>query len=171
MGYLDKFIDAKVKTNPRPYILQSLLATFTILLILMFLDVLTHTAFIAVLGSSAFVVFTRPRAYGSRPRRLIGGYLIGMLAGLICFYLAKLPQLVSLPVEASTIFIIFSALSVGSAIFLMVVTNMEHGPAAGMALGMVVNPWNLFDLAFILSAVLFMAVTRRLLRRYMIDLI
>ncbi|MEE8481842.1 MAG: HPP family protein, partial [Acidiferrobacterales bacterium] len=77
-----QIFDEKACKNIRPYILQSVLATFTILFILVFLDVLTHTAIIATLGASAFLVFTRPRAYASRSRTLIGGYLIGMAVGV-----------------------------------------------------------------------------------------
>lgn len=134
-----KLIDEKAKQDIRPYLLQSLLATLTIFFILVFLDVLSHTAIIATLGSSAFLVFTRPRAYASRPRPLIGGYLVGM--------------------------------AVGSAIFLMVVTDTEHPPAAGMSLGLVLNQWDHKTLLFIFVAVIVMAVLRKYLQPYMVDLV
>jgi len=166
-----QLIDSKVRENIRPYIFQSVLATFTILLILVFLDVTAHIAIIAVLGSSAFLVFTRPRAYGSRPRPLIGGYVIGISVGALFSYLSQLPGLMSLPVSTDTVFIIFAAMSVGGAIFGMVITNTEHAPAAGLALGLVVTTWSFIDILFVMCAVLFMAVMRRLLQPVMIDLI
>lgn len=134
-----KIIDEKAKQDIRPYLLQSFLATLTIFFILVFLDVLSHTAIIATLGSSAFLVFTRPRAYASRLRPLVGGYLVGM--------------------------------AVGSAIFLMVVTDTEHPPAAGMSLGLVLNQWDHKTLLFIIIAVMVMAVLRKLLQPYMVDLV
>lgn len=137
----------------------------------MFMDVTDHITIIAVLGSSAFLVFTRPRAYGSRPRPLIGGYIIGISVGALFFHLSQLPGMMSMPVSANTVFIIFAAMSVGGAIFGMVITNTEHAPAAGLSLGLVVTSWSYIDLLFVMCAVLFMAVMRRLLQPVMIDLI
>lgn len=166
-----QLIDEKARKNLRPYILQSALATFFIFLILIFLDVLSHTAIIAALGSSAFLVFTRPRAYASRLRPLFGGYLIGTVVGMFFFYLSLIPGWVSLPISTSTVLIIFGAMAVGAAIFFMVVTNTEHPPAAGMALGMVMNAWDYRTIMYVLIAVAMMALLRHLLKRYMIDLI
>ncbi|MDH5648575.1 MAG: HPP family protein [Gammaproteobacteria bacterium] len=164
-------VSSKARQDLRPYIWQSVLATATILLILLFLDVLSHTAIIATLGSTAFLVFTRPRAYASRLRPLLGGYFIGMSVGIFFYYLSLLPSLVSLPVSTSTVYIVFSAMSVGAAIFFMVVTNTEHAPAAGMALGLVMNDWDYRTIVFIFSAVVIIAVLRQILRPFMIDLI
>lgn len=166
-----QILNEKLKQDIRPYVFQSALATVCVLLILLVLDVLTHTAIIATLGSSAFLVFTRPRAYASRLRPLLGGYLIGISVG-VCFYLlSMLTQAISLPISLSTIYIFYAALAVGGAIFMMVATSTEHPPAAGMALGLVMNQWNSADLLFILSAVLGMALLRKLLQPVMVDLI
>lgn len=166
-----QLISKKVRKNIWPYIFQSVLATLTILLILVFLDVLSHTAIIATLGSSAFLVFTRPRAYASRSRPLIGGYLIGMAVGVLYYGAALLPAHFSMPVSEATVLVVFSAMAVGTAIFLMVVTDTEHPPAAGMSLGLVLNQWDHKTLVFILIAVVVMAVLRKVLRPYMIDLV
>ncbi len=166
-----QIFDEKACKNIRPYILQSVLATFTILFILVFLDVLTHTAIIATLGASAFLVFTRPRAYASRSRTLIGGYLIGMAVGVLYYYMALLPAHFSMALSEATVLVVFSAMAVGTAIFLMVVTDTEHAPAAGMALGLVLNQWDHKTLLFILMAVFVMAVLRKVLQPYMVDLV
>lgn len=166
-----QLIDKKARKNLRPYIIQSVLATCFIFLILVNLDVISHTAIIATLGSSAFLVFTRPRAYASRLRPLLGGYLIGTVVGVFCFYLSLIPGWVELPLSTNTVFIIFGAMAVGASIFFMVVTNTEHAPAAGMSLGMVINTWDYRTILYVLIAVLTMALLRHLLKRYMIDLI
>ena len=168
---LKRIVSQKARENILPYIYQPALATLAILLILLFLDVISHTAIIATLGSSAFLVFTRPRAYESRLRPLLGGYLIGTTVGMSFYYLSLLPGLVSLPISTSTVVVIFSAMAVGGAIFLMVITNTEHSPAAGMALGLVMNDWDYKTILFIFSAVGVLAVLRQILRPYMIDLI
>ncbi len=164
-------IDEKVRKNIRPYLLQSILATLTILLILVFLDVLSHTAIIATLGSSAFLVFTRPRAYVSRSRPLIGGYIIGMAVGVMYYYATLLAAYFSISVSQATVLIVFSAMAVGAAIFLMVVTDTEHPPAARMSLGLVLNQWDHKTLFFILVAVIVMAVLRKILQPYMVNLV
>ena len=67
--------------------------------------------------------------------------------------------------------IVFSAMAVGSAIFLIVVTDLQHPPPAGLSLGLVLNQGDHQTLLFILIAVVVMAVLRKVLRPYMIDLV
>jgi len=165
------WIDDKARTNLRPYLFQSGLAMFTVLLILLFLDTASHAAIIAVLGSSAFLVFTRPRAYASQPRRLLGGYVIGGAVGIACHYISLFPLWSAMSISPTAHLIVFGALAVGAGIFLMVVTNTDHPPAAGMSLGLVLNSWDKWDLMFIMAAVLFMAVMRKVLQSVMIDLV
>lgn len=146
------------------------MATSAILLILLFLDVLEHTALIATLGSTVFLVFARPSAYSSRTRRLIGGYLAGLGIGALFYYFSLFPEWLSLPLSRQTVYVIFAALAVGAAIFLMSITNTEHPPAASASLGLVLNSWDYYTLAFVMLAVLTLALLRLLLRRHMVDL-
>ena len=55
-----------------------------------FLDVLNEAALITALGASAFIVFTMPTQYSSDPRRLIGGYIVGLLVGFIFFLISSI---------------------------------------------------------------------------------
>jgi membrane protein implicated in regulation of membrane protease activity len=63
------------------------------------------------------------------------------------------------------------ALAVGLSLFLMSLTNTEHPPAAGTALGIVVQPWSYQIVIFVLVSVISLAIIRRLLSRYLRDLI
>ncbi len=83
-----RFFDKKFRKNVHRYIFQCVLATLTVLAVLVFLNVLTETAIIAALGASAFIVFTMPNTYSSDPRRLIGGYIVGIIVGIICNYIS-----------------------------------------------------------------------------------
>ncbi len=67
--------------------------------------------------------------------------------------------------------IVTGGLAVGVAIFIMVMTNTEHAPAAGIALGLTLNEWNIKTLLFIAAAVIFIMLIRRLLKPFMINLI
>ena len=163
-------IDNKAKKNLGRYIFQCGIATAAILLILIFLNVLTNTAIIAALGATAFIVFTMPKAYASGPRPLIGGYLIGIIVGCAFSLLSTLRFVLPFFITRITSYTIFGALAVGIAIFLMAVTNTEHAPATGIALGLVINDWDYSTVFFVFTAVLFMVGLKELLRPILIDL-
>ena len=166
-----RLIDPKVRKNFARYLFQCSLATLTILAALVFLDVLQHTAIVATLGATAFIVFTMPKAYSSEPRPLIGGYVVGISVGCMCGFLSTSELATSVFAGPGTPYVVFGAIAVGVAIFVMVTTNTEHPPAAGMSLGLVLNTWNYRTVAFVLGAVLLMALVRRLLRGKMMDLL
>lgn len=94
-----------------------------------------------------------------------------MAVGVLYYYMALLPVHFSIALTEATVLVVFSAMAVGTAIFLMVVTDTEHAPAAGMALGLVLNQWDHKTLLFILMAVFVMAVLRKVLQPYMVDLV
>ena len=163
-------IDDKVRKQYKRYIFQCFLATLTILAVLFFLDILTETAIIAALGASAFIVFTMPNMYSSDPRRLLGGYLVGVGTGIIISTIAKNDLIQSFFINGTSSLIVFGAIAVGIAIFLMTITNTEHAPAAGIALGLVINTWDYRTIIFILAAILWMTIIRKILKPYMINL-
>ena len=63
------------------YALQCGLAGFVVFILLLVLDAVTQTVLIAALGASAFIAFAVPRSLHSGPRHMIGGYVVGILAG------------------------------------------------------------------------------------------
>lgn len=165
-----EIIDKSFTKAPMKYIIQSLLAVVALAIILYFVETLTHAAIVAALGSSAFIVFAMPKSITARPRRLIGGHVVGLLSGTFCYYVflsGPLGKLVT-SWEFTTLFIY--ALAVGLSIFLMAITNTEHPPAAGTALGIVAHAWSYQVVIFILLAAVGLAVARRLLRGYLRDL-
>jgi len=166
-----KLIDVKVKENLWRYLSQCFLATLTIFAILLFLDILNEAAIIAALGASAFIVFTMPTKYSSEPRRLIGGYIVGVLIGCSFYFLSISTEFASLFGNHQLSLAIFASLAVGIAMFIMAVTNSEHAPAAGIALGLVLNEWDYVTIIFILGAILWMAGVRKLLKPLLMDLI
>ena len=167
-----KLIDEKVRKNIYNYIFQCLLATSIIFISLLFLNVLTETALIASLGATSFIVFAMPKTYASSPRRLIGGYSIGIGIGLICYYLGSLTNSYSIInlFASNNSPIVFASIAVGLSIFLMTITNTEHAPAAGIALGLVINQWDIKSVLFIIIVMLILSVTNHILQPYVINL-
>lgn len=163
-------IDKSFIKNPKSYITQSLLSVIAVAVILYFVEVMTHAAIVAALGSSTFIVFAMPHTIAAQTRRLIGGHAVGLISGTICYYLFLNGPLGAL--AASWEFVTWGvyALSVGLSIFLMTVTNTEHPPAAGTALGIVAHGWSYQVVIFVLASAVSLAIIRRLLRRYLRDL-
>ena len=165
-----RILDRKLKHNIKRYVFQCCLAAISILIVLLFLDVLKHTAIIATLGATSFIVFTMPKAYASHPRPLIGGYLVGIIVGVICHYLSTATLALVLMRSVETSYIIFGSLAVGLSILIMTITDTEHPPAAGIALGLVINEWVYLTVIFILSSVLVLFVVKSLLKPILVDL-
>ncbi|MFC2071935.1 HPP family protein [Chloroflexota bacterium] len=166
-----RIFDKSFRKAPKNYIIQSLLAVAALTIILFFVEILTHAAIVAALGSSAFVVFAMPQSTTAQPRKLIGGHVVGLLSGTFCYYAflsSPLGELIT-RWELTTLFIY--ALAVGLSIFLMAITNTEHAPAAGTALGIVAHAWLYQVVIFILLSAVGLAIARRLLKGYLKDLV
>jgi len=159
--------DKKFLKNKRIYTAQCLLATAAVFLVLLMLDIASNAAIIASLGASAFIAFTMPHAHVSAPRFLIGGYLAGIGSGWICYRLMALNTLVPGAYET----IIFSALAVGLSIFVMVITDTEHPPASGLALGLVLNQCQARSIAVILVGIILLSLVKKLLSPVLKDLL
>jgi len=143
------------------YVIQSILAIAAIFIVLLVLS-LEHAVVIASIGSSVFVVFAMPNSVSSRPRSLIGGQLIGLLVGSIFGFF-------TLGSEISQMFAY--SFAVGTSIFLMVVLDMEHPPAAGTALGVAITGYsNEAALALITSSIL-LSLIHQLFKPYLRDLV
>lgn len=159
-----ELIDKKFRRNKLRYFLQCLLATVAVLVILLTLETLSNAAVIASLGASAFIAFTMPHAKVSSPRFLIGGYVVGVGAGTLCHWLSQLPCLTSLPVLTDHSCVVFAAAATGLAMFVMVITDTEHPPAAGVALGLVVGECRPVTVVVILLGIIVLATLRMLLK-------
>ena len=116
------------------YVFQSLFATVVMVGVFIVLT-LENVVVVASLGSTAFVIFALPKSITAQARNVIGGNVVGLLAGSLCALIPQPHYIVSL---------LAYALAVGSSIFIMVVTDTEHPPASGLALGVAVSgfSWN-----------------------------
>ncbi len=157
------------RDNINRYILQCGLAGLVVLVLLFVLDAVTQTVLIAALGASAFIAFAVPRSLHSGPRSLIGGYVVGMLAG-------SLMGTLNILINASAsydhaVMVICGAVAISLAMFTMVVTRTEHPPAAALALGLVLNEWSLLTLFVVLLGVIGLSIVKQLVLPALLDLI
>jgi CBS-domain-containing membrane protein len=148
----------------RYYILQSLLATVSVYLVLILLNS-DATAIVASLGATAFVVFAMPKAVTAQPRNVLGGHIVGLLCGLLGVWLLKI-----LPVESRLFQDAIYAIAVGLSIFVMVVTDTEHPPAAGTALGVATRGFSINIIAGVLVFAVLFTLIRLLLKNKLRDL-
>ena len=165
-----RYCDDKFRTHWVRYVGQSLMAAISVLVVLLILDSVKQTVLIASLGASAFIAFTIPCSQYSRPRYLIGGYLVGMVVGGTSFLLASwLAETAMLDMHQAQI--VFGALATGMAMFLMVITDTEHPPAASLALGFVLNEWDALTVLAVLSGIVALTSIKEVLKPQLMDLL
>jgi len=158
------------RENFRRSLLQCGLAGVAVLVLLLVLDAVTQTVLIAALGSSAFIAFAMPRSQRSGPRNLVGGYLVGMSSGCLMSMLDALLSFAT-PGIGHAVLVIFGALAISLAMLMMVVTRTEHPPAAALALGLVLNEWDIVTLAVVLTGIVALSLIKRLVLPILLDLI
>jgi CBS-domain-containing membrane protein len=164
-----EILDPHFKKNPRPYIVQSLLALATFLIVLLFVEKVTQVVIVAALGASTFIVFSMPHTMTAKPRRLIGGHVMGLVSGSICHFLFV--DGLSADMNESTALLAFTfALAIALAMFLMAITNTEHPPAAATSIGLLMAGWSWAAILFVLIFAGLLALIHYALRRYLVNL-
>jgi len=139
------------------YILQSFLAALALFLLVLVLGK-DKMVVISSMGATSFIAFAMPKAVSAKTKNILGGHLVGLASGAI-FYFASLPYFVEYPC------------AVGLAIFLMVVLDVEHPPAAGTALAVVINEVSPAVFVTIMTSALILSQCRYYLRHYLKDLV
>jgi len=147
----------KFKKLWKHYLLQSVLAG-GIFSILVFALGRERIVLISAMGATSFIVFAMPNTVSAKTRNVVGGHLVGLASGAILYFLT-LPYLLAYP------------LVVGIAIFLMVTLGLEHPPAAGTALAVVVNEVSYDAFITVMVSALVLSQCRYYMRHYLRDLI
>ncbi len=147
------------------YVFQSILCALCVLAVLWILQG-QQLAIIAAIGASSFIVFAMPNAATAQPRRIVGGYIIGLAIGALSWLV---------PAPAFTYQIIVYAVVVGLTMFAMVGTDTEHPPACGTALGVAIRNWaddqTLGVMLTIVVSAVILAVAHVVLARFLRNLL
>ena len=152
-------IDREFRQHWKNYLLQSILATFSIFIVLYFLS-LKHVVIIASIGATTFIIFAMPNSITAQPRNVIGGQLVGLFFGFLFFLFPPFPQCL----------IVAYALAVGASIFTMVVIDAEHPPAAGTALGVAITGITLKVFVAIIVSIILLSLIHVFFKSYIRDL-
>ena len=142
------------------YLYQSFLATAVVFVVFLLLTA-EHAVIIASIGATAFIVFTMPNNTTAHPRRVIGGHIVGLLSGSVCALISHPSILPS---------IIVYSLAVGLSILLMVALDVEHPPASGTALGVVITGFSPSAAIAVLTSSIILSLAHRFLKRFLKDL-
>jgi len=154
-------IDKKFRRYWKNYVFQSVFAAFAIFIVLLFFNIQKRPIIIASIGSSVFIVFALPKNITAKPRRVIGGHLTGLFCGSLSVLIPHSSLLSSLFVYS---------FAVGASIFLMVITDTEHPPASGTALGIAVAGPSLHTTIAVIAGVVTLSLLHHFFNPYIRDL-
>jgi CBS domain-containing membrane protein len=170
LGADSHLIDPKFARNQRRYIYQCCAVSLTMIVVLLLLDMAYQPVLIAALGSSSMAAFAAPNMRASRPRCLIGGYLVGVFIGCSISFLVDVTAGLNV-FDEHFVRILAGAVATGLAMFVMVTTDTEHPPAAALALGFVLNEWNLMTVIAVMSGITMIVLIKEAFRGRLVDLL
>lgn len=147
----------------RPYLIQAGLASLALLAILLIEQGVSSGIIVVTIASSTATVFVVPHSVASTPRRVVGGHVVSLTVGIALWGVLHLVT-GDANAASNTQIDIFGAAAVGLAVLAMATTNTEHPPAAGTALGIIVEGMSFTFIAFILSAAIILSLVRAVLR-------
>lgn len=139
------------------YALQSSLAAAVLFTLFLILGE-NRMVVISAMGASAFIVFALPTTASARAKVVIGSHLAALICGLI-FYFPEMPHYIECP------------LAVAMTIFLMVALDIEHPPAAGTAIAVVINNASLDVCATVMISAVALSLCRYALKDHLRNLI
>jgi CBS domain-containing membrane protein len=162
--------DPRFAANWRQYIFQCLLVIFAMAIVLVLLDSVYQTVLIAGLGASCVVAFSAPTLRASRPRCMLGGYVVGVAVGCTMSLLDAATGGLAI-IDEHSVHIVIGAIAVGLTMFIMVTTDTEHPPGAAIALGFVLNEWDLMTIIVVLAGIVAISAIKESVRGRLIDLL
>ena len=165
------WLDPGFAGAPLRFALQAILATAVMLVVLAFVHSLSSAAIAAGLASSVVGIFIGPSNRTSRIRSVVGGHALALMLGTIFSVILFLAPVESFLSDSRIIFDLSLALAVGASMLLMAITNSEHPPAAGTALGMASRDFDIFVFFSIIGAVVLLAVMKLAIRPHLRDLV
>jgi len=166
-------INPNFKRNKKVYFLKCLVALCAMTFILISLKTISSNVILGAIGasslaSSVFIAFSLPDCASAHPRRMIGSYLISIIVGVIFYYIGTYFILIHDYLSFSLIYEIMGAFAVTTTMLMMILLSLEHPPAAGLALGLVLEPWEFRTLTIIIGAIIATAIIKSLVKPWLL---
>ena len=165
-----RLFDPNFRSQAPQYIFQCLLATLSLVAILLAQDAVLRAAIVVAVASTAFIVFVVPHLPTAVTRKVVGGHVVAVVLGTAATGALRGLGADTFETDRQA-FYVAAAVAAGLSIFVMVVTDTEHAPAAGTALGMVIPDWSWSAAVFVLVAAVVLATVRVVLCRRMVNLL
>ena len=162
--------DPGLANYPWQFVVQAGLATVVMLAILTFVQSLSSAAIAAGLASSVVGIFINPSNRTARIRSMAGGHIVALVLGSAFSVILFFGPVETFLTDVDYLRNFGYALAVGLAMLLMAITNTEHPPAAGTALGMASREFDILIFFSLVGAVLLLAVMKLAIRPYLRDL-
>lgn len=147
----------ELKSHWKEYTLQSLLCVLVLFIALMVLR-FEHVVIVASIGATAFIVFSMPDSVTAKPRNVVGGHLVGLALGTASTLVPQ-PDMIYSAIAYSV--------AVGATMFVMVVSDTEHPPAAGTALGIAISGYSSDAAIAVITGAVLMSVSHHFLKPYL----
>tara|TARA_R110000868_G_scaffold69261_1_gene204144 strand:- start:21312 stop:21833 length:522 start_codon:yes stop_codon:yes gene_type:complete len=123
------------------------------------------------LGSTAFLAFVAHNSYMAQSKRILGGYLIAIVVGIVLFHCVQWTFNAHIQINHRYLVLFVAAASAAIGMFFMTLLGLEHPPAAGLSLGMVLEHWDMKILGIIVACLLLLTVIKYLLRNWLVVLV
>ncbi|BAZ97462.1 MULTISPECIES: HPP family protein [Dehalococcoides] len=150
----------ELKIHWKLYLFQSFLATLVLFIIALTLSI-ENAVVIASIASTAFIVFTQPSSPPAVPRRIFWGHVLGFCIGCLVNLIPHQYMLTDALVYA---------LAVGLCIFLMMIMDLKHAPAAGTALGVAITGFSSGVLIAVVTSALVLSMAQSRMKGFLKDL-
>ena len=142
-----------------------------LLAILLVVDVVLRAAIVVAIASTAFIVFVLPHSQAASPRRIVGGHSVAVLVGSAFSLLYLLPGWGDAETASRVVRDFIAVITVGISILIMVLTDTEHPPAAGTALGLVIVDWAPSAVVFVMAGTITLSAMHWWLRPHLKNLL
>lgn len=124
------------------------------------------------LGSSAFLAFVAHDTAMAKARRIISGYVIGVVVGILGSYtLFLVSHCIGFHCLVGQYDVLIAAATAAVTMITMVLFASEHPPAVGIAIGLVLRQWDFGILILVAITVIIIAVAKSILRPWLKNLL
>ena len=120
------------------------------------------------LASSIFVAFAMPDSAAAHPKRMVGSYLISIVLGIIFYYIGTYLIILQDIMSISLTYELVGAFAVTMTMLCMILFSLEHPPATGLALGLVLEPWQGWTIVIIVLSIIGIATVKTLVSPWLL---